>query len=64
VIECAGNGRSFYEPGVAGMQWRCGAMGNARWTGLVLGGVLKGAGIKSGATQVLFYGTDPKLSIF
>ncbi len=30
VLECAGNGRSFYEPGVAGMQWRVGAVGNGR----------------------------------
>ena len=30
VLECAGNGRSFYEPGVTGMQWRYGAVGNAR----------------------------------
>ena len=58
VIECAGNGRSFYEPGVAGMQWRYGAVGNARWTGVRLADVLRRAGVKSGATQVLFNGAD------
>ncbi len=58
VLECAGNGRSFYEPGVTGMQWRYGAVGNARWTGVRLADVLKQAGVKSGATQVLFNGAD------
>jgi DMSO/TMAO reductase YedYZ molybdopterin-dependent catalytic subunit len=58
VLECAGNGRSFYEPGVTGMQWRYGAVGNARWTGVRLADVLKQAGVKPGATQVLFNGAD------
>jgi len=58
VLECAGNGRAFYEPGVAGMQWRLGAVGNARWTGVRLADVLKRAGVKAGATNVLFNGAD------
>jgi sulfite oxidase len=58
VLECAGNGRSFYEPGVTGMQWRYGAVGNARWTGVRLADVLHRAGVKSGASQVLFNGAD------
>jgi DMSO/TMAO reductase YedYZ molybdopterin-dependent catalytic subunit len=58
VLECAGNGRSFYEPSVTGMQWRYGAVGNARWTGVRLADVLKRAGVKSGATHVLFNGAD------
>src|SRR2546423_5656635 len=33
VLECAGNGRSFYRPSVAGMQWEYGGVGNARWSG-------------------------------
>ena len=28
VVECAGNGRGFYEPSVAGLQWGHGAVGN------------------------------------
>src|SRR6266852_823355 len=28
VVECAGNGRSFYEPSVPGAQWTYGAVGN------------------------------------
>ncbi len=31
VLECAGNGRSFYQPTLAGLQWQYGAVGNARW---------------------------------
>lgn len=58
VVECAGNGRSFYEPGVTGMQWRYGAVGNARWTGVRLAEVLRRAGIKPGATEILFNGAD------
>lgn len=58
VLECAGNGRSFYEPGVPGMQWRVGAVGNARWTGVRLADVLKLADVKPGATTVLFNGAD------
>ena len=33
VLECAGNGRGFYEPSVPGLQWGHGAVGNARWRG-------------------------------
>ena len=52
VLECAGNGRSFYQPPVAGAQWRFGSVGNARWTGVRLKNVLEKSGIKSGATQI------------
>jgi sulfite oxidase len=58
VLECAGNGRSFFEPGVTGMQWKNGAVGNARWTGVRLADVLRHAGVKPAATQVLFNGAD------
>ena len=33
TLECAGNGRAFFAPPVAGIQWRKGAVGTARWTG-------------------------------
>jgi DMSO/TMAO reductase YedYZ molybdopterin-dependent catalytic subunit len=36
VLECAGNGRSFYDPPVAGLQWANGAVGNGRWRGVRL----------------------------
>src|SRR5215218_6107693 len=34
TLECAGNGRAFYDPPVAGVQWTKGAVGTARWTGV------------------------------
>jgi DMSO/TMAO reductase YedYZ molybdopterin-dependent catalytic subunit len=61
VLECAGNGRSFYQPIVAGMQWRYGAVGNARWAGVRLADVLRRAGIKPGAKHIGFNGADVPL---
>ena len=61
VLECAGNGRSFYEPSVPGLQWGHGAVGNARWRGVRLADVLKRAGVKPSAKHVLFNGADPPI---
>jgi sulfite oxidase len=61
VIECAGNGRSFYSPTVAGAQWRFGSVGNARWSGVRLRDVLQKAGLKPGASQLLMDGADVPL---
>jgi len=61
VLECAGNGRSFHLPPVAGAQWRFGSVGNARWTGVRLKDVLEKSGIKSDATQLLLDGADVPL---
>ncbi len=58
VVECAGNGRGFAEPPVPGLQWTNGSVGNARWRGVRLADVLKGAGIKDSGTEVLFNGAD------
>jgi sulfite oxidase len=61
VLECAGNGRAFYEPPVAGIQWRHGAVGNGRWRGARLADVLKKAGVNPAATEVVFDGADVPL---
>jgi DMSO/TMAO reductase YedYZ molybdopterin-dependent catalytic subunit len=58
VLECAGNGRSFYEPTMAGAQWKNGAVGNGRWRGVRLQELLKKAGLKPGSVEVLFDGED------
>jgi sulfite oxidase len=58
VLECAGNGRSFYQPHVAGAQWRFGSVGNARWSGVRLKDVLEKAGVRPAATQLLLDGAD------
>ena len=58
TMECAGNGRAFFDPPVAGIQWRKGAVGTARWTGVRLADLLKRAGIRAGATHVWMSGAD------
>lgn len=58
VLECAGNGRSFYQPRLPGAQWAFGSVGNARWTGVRLRDVLTKAGLKPGVTQILMDGAD------
>ena len=58
VLECAGNGRSFYDPPVAGLQWKNGAVGNGRWRGVRLADVLQRAGVRPGAVEILFDGAD------
>src|SRR5439155_26049436 len=61
VLECAGNGRVFYEPSVPGLQWGNGAVGNGRWRGVRLADVLKRAGVKDSAREILFDGADVPL---
>jgi DMSO/TMAO reductase YedYZ molybdopterin-dependent catalytic subunit len=58
VLECAGNGRGFYEPSMPGLQWGHGAVGNGRWRGVRLADVLKRAGLKPSPKEVLFNGAD------
>jgi DMSO/TMAO reductase YedYZ molybdopterin-dependent catalytic subunit len=61
TLECAGNGRAFYEPPVAGVQWTKGAVGTARWTGVRMADVLKRAGVRSTAQFVVMNGADRAL---
>lgn len=58
TLECAGNGRVFLVPKVKGTQWELGAVGNAQWTGVSLGEVLRRAGVKAGALEVILEGAD------
>ncbi len=58
VIQCAGNGRSFFEPRVPGGQWKNGSMGNVTWAGARLKDVLNTAGVKAGSVDVSFNGLD------
>jgi DMSO/TMAO reductase YedYZ molybdopterin-dependent catalytic subunit len=58
VMECAGNSRIFLSPKVGGLQWELGAVGNAEWTGVPLAAVLREAGLKSGAVEVVLEGAD------
>jgi len=58
TLECAGNGRAFYDPPVAGIQWEKGAVGTARWSGARLADVLKKAGVKPTGKYVALNGAD------
>jgi len=61
TLECAGNGRAFFDPPVAGIQWGKGAVGNARWTGVRMADVLKRTGLKTTGRFVLMNGADRPL---
>lgn len=58
TLECAGNGRAFLDPPVAGEQWGTGAVGTAEWTGAPLRAVLEIAGPLASAVEVLCVGAD------
>jgi DMSO/TMAO reductase YedYZ molybdopterin-dependent catalytic subunit len=58
TMECAGDGRALTRPRSLSQPWLTGAVGTADWTGCSLGALLRDAGIKDGATEVLFTGRD------
>ncbi len=58
TMECAGNGRSFLEPKVKGVEWDLGAVGNGRWSGVLLRDVLERAGVRDDAREVILQGAD------
>lgn len=58
LCQCSGNSRSFFDPRVPGGQWKNGAMGNAKWTGVKLKDVLAFAGAKGNSKEVSFNGLD------
>ncbi|MDJ1159703.1 sulfite oxidase [Chelatococcus sp. SYSU_G07232] len=62
VLECGGNGRSFFQPQARGNQWTNGGAGCAEWTGVPLADVLKAAGLKPSAVFTANFGADPHLS--
>ena len=62
VLECGGNGRSFFSPQARGNQWTNGGVGCAEWTGVRLADVLKAAGVKSSAVFTGHYGADRNLA--
>src|SRR6266849_9010674 len=58
TLECAGNGRSFLQPCVPGVQWGAGAIGHAEWTGVPVRQLLEKAGVQASAVDVVFWGAD------
>ncbi len=57
-LECAGNGRSAFDPPARGNQWTVGGVGCARWGGVPLADVLGQAGLKPQALYTAHYGAD------
>jgi sulfite oxidase len=62
ILECGGNGRSFFTPQARGNQWTNGGVGCAEWTGVRLIDVLQAAGVKSSAVFTGHYGADRSLA--
>ena len=58
TLECAGNGRSFFDPKVPGEPWAHGAVSTAEWTGVPLVELLDRAGTQPGVTEIVFRGAD------
>jgi DMSO/TMAO reductase YedYZ molybdopterin-dependent catalytic subunit len=58
TLECAGNGRGFYNPKAAGIQWEHGAVGTAVWKGVRLADVLRRARPRAAARHVVPDGND------
>jgi DMSO/TMAO reductase YedYZ molybdopterin-dependent catalytic subunit len=58
TLECAGNGRALLDPHVVSQPWLLEAVGTARWQGVPLASILEEAGVRDGASEVLFIGLD------
>jgi DMSO/TMAO reductase YedYZ molybdopterin-dependent catalytic subunit len=58
TLECAGNGRSAFDPPVEGEQWQLGAVSTAEWTGVPLVEVLDRARMKPAAREIVLRGAD------
>lgn len=58
TLECAGNGRSAFDPPTEGEQWQFGAVSTAEWTGVPLAEILDRAGLQPQAREIVFRGAD------
>jgi DMSO/TMAO reductase YedYZ molybdopterin-dependent catalytic subunit len=58
TLECAGNGRSAFDPPAEGEQWQLGAVSTAEWTGVPLAEILGRAGLTPEAVEIVFRGAD------
>jgi DMSO/TMAO reductase YedYZ molybdopterin-dependent catalytic subunit len=57
-LECAGNGRTRFNPVPEGTPWRNDACGTAIWEGVSLAEVLAQAGVRPGAVDLVAQGGD------
>lgn len=62
TMQCAGNGRSYFEPQVGGNQWSFGAVGNTVWTGTPVSAILDhfGADTSDGRFLTVMGGEHPE----
>lgn len=58
TMECAGNGRARLSPRPVSQPWLHEAVGTMQWTGTPLADVLREAGLRAGAVDVVFTGAD------
>lgn len=58
TLECAGNGRAQLRPRPVSQPWLVEAVGTARWTGTPLAPLLREAGLREDAVEVVFTGLD------
>ncbi|MDH4096207.1 MAG: sulfite oxidase [Betaproteobacteria bacterium] len=58
TMECAGNGRAQVSPRYPSIPWVEEAVSTADWTGVPLAAVLREAGLRPGAREVVFWGAD------
>ena len=58
TMECAGNGRARLSPRPLSQPWLYEAVGNARWTGVLVDDVLAETGIGDGVVEAVFTGAD------
>lgn len=57
-LECAGNGRTRFDPVPEGTPWRNDAIGNAVWAGVPLAAVLDLAGVRPATVDLVAQGGD------
>ena len=58
TMECAGNGRARLLPRPVSQPWLVEAVGTARWTGTPLAPILREAGLRDDAVEIVFTGAD------
>jgi DMSO/TMAO reductase YedYZ molybdopterin-dependent catalytic subunit len=58
TMECAGNGRGQLSPRYPSVPWLEEGVSTADWTGVALPELLKRAGLRKSATELVFHGAD------
>jgi DMSO/TMAO reductase YedYZ molybdopterin-dependent catalytic subunit len=59
VLQCSGNGRNWFQPALPGVQWRYGAVGNARWSGARISDILTRVRMNGSGRHLHTFGGSP-----